>query len=165
LTVTTAPVGAPAWRAIGIVAAPVGLMLFALSGRYGYHRDELYFLAAGHHLAWGYPDQGPLVPVLGRLMDELAPGSLAVFRLPATLAAVGGTVMSALTARELGGRAFAQGLTALVVGTSAFTLLTGHLMVTATLDFPIWVVAVFLVVRILRTGQQRLWLLVRSYDA
>ncbi|MEP6526516.1 MAG: hypothetical protein ABJA86_05070 [Nocardioidaceae bacterium] len=73
---TTAPVGAPAWRAIGLVAVPVGVALFALSARYGYHRDELYFLAAGHHLAWGYPDQGPLVPALGRLMGELAPGSL-----------------------------------------------------------------------------------------
>ena len=41
-----------------------------------------------------------------------------------------------------------------------FTLLTGHLMVTATLDFPVWVVAVFLVIRTLRKGQQRLWLLV-----
>lgn len=71
------------------------MALFALSGRHGYHRDELYFLAAGHHLAWGYPDQGPLVPALGRLMDELAPGSLVVFRLPATLAVVGGTVVSA----------------------------------------------------------------------
>jgi hypothetical protein len=157
---TTAPVGAPAWRAIGLVAVPVGVALFALSGRYGYHRDEIYFLAAGHHLAWGYPDQGPLVPALGRLMDELAPGSLVVFRLPATLAVVGGTVVSALTARELGGRSFAQGMTALVVGAGVFTLATGHLMVTATLDFPVWLVTVFLVIRILRTGEQRLWLLV-----
>jgi 4-amino-4-deoxy-L-arabinose transferase-like glycosyltransferase len=157
---TTAPAVAPAWRAIGAVAVPIGVVLFALSGRYGYHRDELYFLAAGHHLAWGYADQGPLVPALGRLMDELAPGSLVVFRLPGTLAVVVGTVVSALTARELGGRTFAQALTAVVVGTGVFTLATCHLMVTSTLDFPIWVVTVFLVIRILRKGQQRLWLLV-----
>jgi 4-amino-4-deoxy-L-arabinose transferase-like glycosyltransferase len=157
---TTAPVGAPAWRAIAFVAVPVGVALFALSGRYGYHRDELYFLAAGHHLAWGYPDQGPLVPALGRLMDELAPGSLVVFRLPATLAAVVVTVVSALTARELGGRAFAQGFAALVVGTGVLTLLAGHLMATATFDFLVWVVSIFLFVRILRTGEQRLWLLI-----
>jgi hypothetical protein len=156
----TAQVTSPAWRVIGMVAVPVGVLLFALSGRYGYHRDELYFLAAGHHLAWGYPDQGPLVPALCRLMDELAPGSLVVFRLPAALAAVAGTVVSALTARELGGRVFAQGMTALVVGTGVFTLLSGHLMATATFDLPIWAIAIFLFIRILRTGQERLWLLV-----
>lgn len=80
------------------VTALTGLVLLCLSGRYGYHRDELHFLDAGKHLAWGYPDQPPLTPLLARAMSAIAPDSLVVLRLPSTL-------MSAavvLIARELG---------------------------------------------------------------
>ena len=126
------------------------VVLVAFSARYGYHRDELYFLAAGHHLAWGYPDQPPLTPFLAWVMNGLGHGSLVVFRLPATLAAAGVTLLTALMARELGGGRFAQVLAAVTVAMSTYVLLSGHLLVTSTVDLLVWVTVTWLVVRILR---------------
>ena len=148
---------------VGTVVAGVGLLLVSLAGRYGYHRDELYFIACGRHPAWGYPDQGPVTPTVARLMDDLAPGSPTVLRLPAVACVLGSVVLAALLARELGGGAFAQGLTALVVGTGVVALLGGHLFVTGTVDLVVWVAIVYLVVRILAAPpgvRDRLWLVV-----
>src|SRR5436305_10793292 len=100
-----------AWRPVGVVAGLAGLVLLAVSGRYGYHRDELYFLACGRHLAWGYPDQPPFVPLLARAMSGIDAHSLVLLRLPSDLAVAGTCLLTGVIARELGaarrGQAFA----------------------------------------------------------
>lgn len=40
---------------IGAVAAALTILLLVMINRYGPHRDELYFVAAGQRLAWGIP--------------------------------------------------------------------------------------------------------------
>lgn len=148
---------ARAWP-VAAVAVAVFAVLAGLSGRYGYHRDEFYFLAAGQHLAWGYADQPPLVPLLAWVMSWLAPGSLVVLRLPSAVAAAADVVVTALIARELGAGRGGQTLAAGVIGLSAIVLGSGHLLSTATYGLSASVVLLWLVVRILRTGAQRLWL-------
>ena len=44
-----------AWRPLLAVGGALAVLLIAVSDRYGYHRDELYFLQAGQHLAWAIP--------------------------------------------------------------------------------------------------------------
>src|SRR6202012_3536471 len=65
---------------LAMLACVVAVLLIAGAGGYGYHRDELYFLAAGRHLAWAYPDQGVLTPLIAHMMSSLFPGSLNALR-------------------------------------------------------------------------------------
>ncbi len=116
-----------------IAAAQVGVLL-AMSTRYGYHRDELYFIVAGSHAAFGYPDQPPLVPLLAWAMNALAPGSLLLLRTPSALVAGATTILSALIARELHGGARAQVIAAGATACSGFALAVAHLVSTTTFD-------------------------------
>ena len=47
-----------------LIAAVFVAVELAVSGRYGFMQDELYFIEAGRHLAFGYVDQPPLMPLL-----------------------------------------------------------------------------------------------------
>ncbi|WP_155981303.1 glycosyltransferase family 39 protein [Nocardia sp. BMG111209] len=141
--------------AIAVVAAAV--LLFSAS-RYGYFGDELYFLAAGRRPAWGYADQGPVVPMLARLMDTLAPGSYLVLRLPAVALTVAAIVLCAMLAREFGGNATAQALAAAGYATSPFLLLQGALLTTNAVDTVLWVIITWLVARWVRTRNDLLLL-------
>ncbi len=49
------------------LAAAAVLLHIATNGRYGYFRDELYYIATSDHLAWGYVDFAPLASLLLRV--------------------------------------------------------------------------------------------------
>lgn len=148
------------WPWVLAAAGVLLAVLVAVSGRYGPHRDELYFVAAGRHLAWGYPDQPPLTPLIARATDVLAPGSLVALHLPSALAAAAVVVLAALTARELGGRTGAQLLTAVATGTGVVVVTLGHILSTTTIDTLFWVAIVYVVLRTLSRDAPRGWLLV-----
>lgn len=132
-------------------------LLVATSGRYGYHRDELYFLAAGRHLDWGYPDQPPLVPLLARLFDT---GSLFVLRFPSAVSSALVVLLAGLMAERLGAGRTAQWLAAGGTAIGGIVLGTGHLLSTSTVLILGTVAVIHLVVVIRTGGDRRLWLLV-----
>jgi hypothetical protein len=138
-----------------------GVLILALaltSGRYGYHRDELYFIAAGAHPALGYPDQPLLTPLLARAMDLLAPGSLLILRAPAILASGLTTILTGLIAREAGGSGRAQLIAASCWAAAAVCLVTGHFLTTATYDVCLTAGVSLMICRVLRRGELRWWL-------
>ncbi len=146
-----------AWGPVLGVAAATTAVLVAVAPRYGWHRDELYFLEAGKHLAWGYIDQPPFVPALARLADIVAPGNLRVLRLLPALTTALTVVLGALIVRELGGKRRAQIGGAAAVAAGGFALGVGHLLSTAVFDLTAWMALLWIAARLLRTNDPRLW--------
>lgn len=139
------------------MAAGVFVVLMAVARRYGWHRDELYFLEAGRHLAWGYVDQPPFTPLVARLADLVAPGNLVVLRLLPALAIAGTVVLGAAIAREFGGPSRGQAAAAGAVAAGGFALGVGHLLATATFDFTAWLALLWITARLLHTDDARWW--------
>ena len=148
-----------AWGPVVAIGVAATAVLLAFASRYGYHRDELYFLTASRHLAWGYVDQPPVAVVVAWL-DRVALGN-SLFGLRLVPALVDGVVvvLTGAIAREFGGSRFAQTFAALCVATGGF-LVVGHLEGPTIYDTLTWALVSWLVVRLLRTGDQRLWLAV-----
>jgi hypothetical protein len=146
-------------RPVLLIAAALFVLEMALSGRYGFHGDELYFLDSARHLQGGYVDQPTLVPLLARASLTLFGVWLPGLRLWSALAVAATVIIAGLLARELGGRRNAQVLAALATATMPAVLGAGDILETTTLDIMFWAALSLVVVRVGRTGNCRYWLL------
>jgi 4-amino-4-deoxy-L-arabinose transferase-like glycosyltransferase len=86
------------------------LTLYTQHLGYSYFRDEFYYIACGHHLAWGFVDHGPIVALQARLGEILFGDSLFAVRILSALAGSGMVFLGGLIAWSLGGRRPAQAL-------------------------------------------------------
>ncbi len=141
----------------GLCAAKLLLHLFTSLQRYGYFRDELYYLDMARHLDWGYVDAAPLIAVYARVALGMG-GSLAALRIPPALAGTALIALSILIARELGGGRYAQLITGLGVLLAPGRLVTDGLLTMNAFEPLFWMGCTLVLARIVRTGDSRLWL-------
>jgi Dolichyl-phosphate-mannose-protein mannosyltransferase len=145
--------------ALIVLFSAVALLVHLMTnGRYGYFRDELYYIACAHHSAFGYVDQPPLSILLLRLSEAFLGDSLFAIRL---LPAIAGAAMVALTgaiAREVGGRAWAVALACAATLCALFYLAVGNFFSMNAFEPLFWMGAVYLLIRIINGGSPTLWL-------
>src|SRR5690242_2495199 len=155
MTATTTPDAARpplAWRAMLVLcAAKLAIHLATSVRHYGYFRDELYFLDMARHLDWGYVDSAPLIAVYAKIA-LLMGGSLAALRILPALAGTALVALSMLIARELEGDRFAQMLTGLAAIIAPGILLMDSLLTMNAFEPLYWMSCVFVLARIVRTG-------------
>ena len=139
------------------VAGLMVVSLLVVSAAYGFHGDEMYFVVAGQHPAFGYVDQPPLTPLLSALSVAILGVSPTAVRVLPALEMGLIVLLVALIARDLGGTRRAQVLAAIVAAVSGY-LGAGHLDTTTDPDLLAWAFIVWLLVRLLTGGDRRLWL-------
>jgi len=126
---------------------------------YGFHRDELLYLAMGRHLRLWRMDFPPAIALVAEAVRATLGDSLLAIRLVPALAGTALVVLAALMARELGGGRWAQALAALGVLASPLFLRSANLFQPVVLDQLAWTVALYALVRLCREDRPRWWLL------
>ncbi len=141
-----------AWPIVLAIAALPLIALLACLSRYGWFRDELYYVACADHLAIGYVDQPPLSIWLLAAWRAIVGEHLAALRVLPALTAPAWVILTALLARELGGGPAAQTLAALGAAVVPTMLGVAHIWSMNAFDMVAWPAALLLFLRATETG-------------
>ncbi len=141
------------------IAIATFLLHVICNNRYGYFRDEFDYIICGRHLAWGYVDQPPLLPVLSRICLAIFGDSLRSVRLVPALSSAALVVLTGMITRELGGKRFAVVLSAVTVVIAPIYLSGGSLL-TANCDLEVllWMGCVYFAILAVKREEPRYWL-------
>ncbi len=140
------------------IAGAVLLVHLLTASRYGYFGDEMYHMACGEHLAWGYVDQPPLIAVFAWLTRHLFGTSVFAIRIIPAISGFALIWLAGVLTRELGGGRFAQALTAICTACAGVYLILHHLFTMNAWEPLLWMGCAYVVIRIIKTGNQKLWL-------
>ena len=145
-----------AW-AIAALLAFAGMLIHLLTNsRYGYFRDELYFLACADHLAWGYVDLAPLIALIAKTSRVLLGDSLQAIRFLPSLAGAVKILLTGMIAAELGARRFGTMLACLCALIAPIFLAIDGLLSMNAFEPVFWMGCVYLLILVIQRDDPRL---------
>ncbi len=137
----------------------IGFLLQMLfNGRYGYFRDELYYISCSNHLAFGYVDFAPLLAWLTRAFRIAFGDSLHAIRLLPALAFGAEVALSGFITRELGGKRWAIFLACISVLLAPVILANGTRLAMNPIEPLFWMGCVYVLLLALNRDQPELLL-------
>ena len=143
---------------VWIIAAVFVAVEVALSAGYGFQQDELYFIAAGRHLAFGYVDQPPVAPLLVRLATMIGGANPTTVRILPALEGGAIVVLAARQAAVLGAGRIGRILAALCMAGAPVLLGATHIGNTTPPELLTWTLVVLCVSTAITRAQPRWWL-------
>lgn len=136
------------------------LLHFFTNHQYGYFQDELYYIAAGEHLEWGFAEGSPLTPAIANLSRWLMGDSLFSIRFFPAISGAGTVILAGLFARELGGGRLAQFMTAISIILAPGYLFLQTILTMNAFEPLLWTACAYLVVKIIKTEYYALWIVI-----
>jgi hypothetical protein len=138
------------------VAIIVALVHLFVAGRYGFFRNELYFIICGRHPAFGYVDQPPLVPLLAAA-TQLGGLHLWLLRLPAVIAAVLLVPLTVSFAQLLGAGTRGAWLAAIAAASAPLVTAMTPTLTTSTFEPLAFTGVAYFVTRAIVLEERRAW--------
>lgn len=145
--------------AVAILFTVTKLVVHLLTNtKYELLRDEMLYFNMGDHLSSGYLTVPPMTGLLAFLVHRLFGFSVFGIRLFPAIEGAASVIFIALIIRELRG-----GTRALIIAATTYILTTG-LLLSDTLFTPnsfdemIWVIATWLIIRLVKTGDPVRWI-------
>ncbi len=166
---TSAPITPPREAAAGSLksalwlAAGFALLKYVLAtaaqiamqhAGYGIFRDELYFLVCGRHLAWGYVDQPPIIPLTAHI-SQLVFGlrSLALFRTFCSMAGAAAVALTGILAWRIGAGRWAQALAMTGILLAPMVMGTDATLSTSTFEPFFWMAVALALMELARLAE------------
>ena len=140
-----------------LAAATAFLVHLVCNPHYGFFGDELYFIVCGQHPQWNYVDQPPIAPLLAAASQVFGP-SLVLLRVLPALFAGAGIYVTCLIVLELGGAAYAQFLSAIVVFFLPVLTDFGMKVSPDMVGLWSWPLLTLWIVRLTKGADSRLWI-------
>ena len=122
---------------------------------YGFHRDEMLYLALGRHLDFGYWSNPPLIGWIAWFIQTFLGDSMFAVRLIPNLLSTCVLILTALIAREMGGNKYAQFLAAFAMLVAPTAIRPGWLFQPVVVDIFFWMLCTYFIVRYLRSEDKR----------
>ncbi len=139
-----------------VIALGALALHLAFNHRFGYYRDEFYFIDCARHLSWGYVDQPPLAPLVAWAAAPLGYSVWGLRLIPAILAGIV-VLFACAIARELRGNGFAQAMTGITVTLAPGLMGLAYGLSTEFLSPAAWTALIYLSVRLVKTRESQLY--------
>ncbi len=127
------------------------------NAHYGFHRDELQFIADSKRLAFGFVPYPPVTAFMASVARNLFGESLVAYRAFSALTHAMILFIAGLIARDLGGKGFSRVLAAVACACAPVMLFSGSVLMYTAFDYLAWVLVAFFLVRVLK-GDARCWI-------